>query len=138
MLQVMIEAGYREFLTRVADSRGMTTEEVNEVAQGRVWSGADAFELGLIDNLGDLDDAIAAAAELADLGDDYAVSYIEKEPEFVEKLLNDMMGSAVTALPRPAPSHLDEQLGRFKDAVDGLAKFNDPNHVYAWSTIETD
>jgi len=138
MLQVMIEAGYREFLTRVADSRGMTTEEVNEVAQGRVWSGADAFELGLVDNLGDLDDAVAAAAELADLGDDYAVSYIEKEPEFVEKLLSDMMGSAVTALPRPAPSHLDEQLGRFKDAVDGLAKFNDPNHVYAWSTIETD
>ena len=137
-IQQMIEQGYREFLVRVAESRGMTTEEVDAVAQGRVWSGADAYELGLVDNLGDLDDAIAAAAELAGLGDDYAVSYIEKEPELMERLLSDLMGSAVAAAPRPEPSRVDEQLSRFKAAVRELADFNDPNHVYAWSTIETD
>ena len=137
-LQQMIEQGYREFLDRVAESRGMTTEEVDAVAQGRVWSGADAYELGLVDNLGDLDDAIAAAAELAGLGDDYAVSYIEQEPEFMERLLSDLMGSAIAAAPRPEPSRLDEQLSHLKAAVHELADFNDPNHVYAWSTIETD
>ena len=137
-LQQMIEQGYREFLVRVAESRGMTTEEVDAVAQGRVWSGADAYELGLVDNLGDLDDAIAAVAELAGLGDDYAVSYIEQEPEFMERLLIELMGSAVAAVPRPEPSHLDEQLSRLKATVRELADFNDPNHVYAWSTIETD
>ena len=137
-LQQMIEQGYRDFLARVAESRGMTTEEVDAVAQGRVWSGADAYELGLVDNLGDLDDAIAAVAELAGLGDDYAVSYIEQEPEFMEQLLIELMGSAVAAAPRPEPSRLDEQLSRLKATVRELADFNDPNHVYAWSTIETD
>ena len=137
-LQQLIEQGYREFLVRVAESRGMTMEEVDAVAQGRVWSGTDAYELGLVDNLGDLDDAIAAAAELAGLGDDYAVSYIEQEPEFMERLLSGLMGSAIAAAPRPEPSRLDEQLSRLKDAVRELADFNDPNHVYAWSTIETD
>ena len=137
-LQQMIEQGYRDFLARVAESRGMTTEEVEAVAQGRVWSGADAYELGLVDNLGDLDDAIAAVAELAGLGDDYAVSYIEQEPKLMERLLSDLMGSAVAAAPRPEPSRLDEQLSRLKAAVRELADFNDPNHVYAWSTIETD
>ncbi len=138
VLQQFIEQGYREFLARVAESRGMTTDEVDAVAQGRVWSGADAYELGLVDNLGDLDDAIAAAAELAGLGDDYAVSYIEQEPEFMEQLLNDLMVSAIAAAPRPEPSRLNEQLSRLKTAVRELADFNDPNHVYAWSAIETD
>jgi len=138
LVQQMIEQGYREFLARVSESRGMTTEEVDAVAQGRVWSGTDAYELGLVDNLGDLDDAIAAVAELADLGDDYAVSYIEQEPEFVEQLLNDLLSSAVAAAPQPEPSHLDEQLSRLKAAVHGLANFNDPDHIYAWSTIDTD
>jgi len=137
-LQQIIEQGYRDFLSRVAESRGMTTEEVDAVAQGRVWSGADAYELGLVDNLGDLDDAIAAAAELADLGDDYAVSYIEPKREFMERLLNDLMGSAIAAAPQPEPSRLDVQLSRLKDAVRELVDFNDPNHVYAWSTIKTD
>lgn len=138
VLQQTIEQGYRDFLARVAESRGMTTEEVDAVAQGRVWSGADAYEIGLVDNLGDLDDAIAAAAELAGLGDDYAVSYFEQEQELMERLLSDLMGSAVAAAPRPDPSRLDEQLSRLKAAVRALADFNDPNHVYAWSTIETD
>ena len=61
-MQSMIDQGYREFLQRVAESRGMTTEEVDRIARGRVWSGQDAFDLGLVDQLGTLEDALAAAA----------------------------------------------------------------------------
>ena len=140
VIQAMIEQGYREFLQRVADSRGMTTEEVNEVAQGRVWSGADAYELGLVDELGDLDDAIAAAAELAGLGDDYAVTYIEKEQEFQEKLLSELMAQAIESADRPvqATTQLDGMLRRVEQAVAEVAELNDPNHAYVLSHIETD
>ena len=100
VIQGMIEQGYREFLQRVADSRGMSTEEVDKVAQGRVWSGADAYELGLVDSLGDLDDAIEAAAELAELGDDYAVKYIEKEVEFKDKVMRELLAEAVGSVER--------------------------------------
>ena len=118
----------------------MTTAEVNEVAQGRVWSGADAHELGLVDELGDLDDAIAAAAELAGLGDDYTVSYIEKEQEFQEKLISELLAEAIDSADRPvkATTPLDGMLRRVERAVAEVAELNDPNHAYVLSHIETD
>jgi len=140
VVQGMIEQGYREFLERVAKSRGMTTEEVDEVAQGRVWSGQDAYDLGLVDNLGGLDDAIAAAAELADLGDDYEISYIEKEEKFKDKMIREMLTRAVDIAGQDAsePSPLDEMLHRIERVAAEIAILNDPNHAYAWSNIETD
>ncbi|MBT8038727.1 MAG: signal peptide peptidase SppA [Xanthomonadales bacterium] len=140
VIQAMIEQGYREFLQRVADSRGMTTEEVDRVAQGRVWSGMDAFDLGLVDQLGDLQDAIAAAAELAGLGEGYEVSYIEKQLEFKDKVLRDMMAEAavLTAEDVSSASLLDQTLSRVKQAAAEIGELNDPNHVYALSNIETD
>lgn len=140
VIQEMIEKGYRDFLQRVADSRGMTTEQVDQVAQGRVWSGADAYELGLVDHLGGLEDAIAAAAELGGLGDDYEVSYVEKELEFQEKMMKELMAKAgVTTNPRsPSASALDEILGKARRAAEELGELNDPNHAYVLSNIETD
>ncbi len=140
VIQTMIEQGYREFLQRVADSRGMTTEEVDAVAQGRVWSGTDAYELGLVDHLGDLDDAVAAAAELAELGDDYAVTYIEKEEEFKDKMIREMLAQAIGATDQDltSASALDEVLGRIQRAAADFAALNDPNHAYVLSDIETD
>ena len=140
LIQNIIEKGYREFLQRVADSRGMTTEEVDAVAQGRVWSGIDAYELGLVDSLGDLDDAVAAAAELAELGDDYAVTYIEKEEEFKDKMIREMLakGIQVTDQDLSSASALDEVLGRIQRAAADFAALNDPNHAYVLSDIETD
>lgn len=140
VIQGMIEHGYREFLQRVADSRGMTTEEVNLVAQGRVWSGTDAYEHGLVDNLGDLDDAIAAAVKLAGLDDNYVVSYIEKEEKFKDKIIRDLMVEAVNATDHGASgvSPLDEMLSRIQRAAADFGALNDPNHVYVLSNIETD
>jgi len=140
VIQQIIEHGYREFLQRVAESRGMTTEEVDKVAQGRVWSGTDAYELGLVDYLGDIDDAVAAAAELAELGDDYAVTYIEKEEKFKDRMIREMLAQTmdVTGLAASAESPVDEMLRQIERAAADFAALNDPNHAYAISEIETD
>jgi len=75
----VIRRGYSEFIGKVAQARGKTPEQVDAIAQGRVWSGAQAKERGLVDKLGGLGDAIAAAASRAKLGDDYSVRYVERE-----------------------------------------------------------
>ena len=75
----VIRRGYSEFIGKVAQARGKTPQEVDAIAQGRVWSGAQAKERGLVDKLGGLGDAIAAAASRAKLGDDYSVRYVERE-----------------------------------------------------------
>jgi len=139
-IQLAIDQGYREFLARVAESRGMTTEEVNELARGRVWSGQDAFDIGLVDHLGNLNDAIAAAAELADLGENYEVSYIEKEMEFKDRLLKELMAHAIqVAAPEPvSQTVLDEVLNEVRSAAATVGEMNDPHHVYSMSMIETD
>jgi protease-4 len=139
-IQIMIDQGYREFLSRVAESRSMSAEEVDRVARGRVWSGEDAFELGLVDHLGNLDDAVAAAAELAELGDDYEVSYIEKEEELKDQILRSLMAQAVRAAGQEAANDtpFDEVLRQVRSSADALAELNDPNHVYSLSLIETD
>jgi protease IV len=79
LIDTMINATYRDFLALVAEHREMDVDAVHEVAQGRVWTGAQALERGLIDHLGNLDDAIASAARIAGLGEDYRVGYVEPE-----------------------------------------------------------
>lgn len=88
VMQGYIERGYDTFITRVADGRGMTKAQVDSVGQGRVWLGQAAVELGLVDALGDLTDAITEAARLADLGDNYTVGYNKKETNWFEELFN--------------------------------------------------
>ena len=118
----------------------MATEEVDKIAQGRVWSGADAHELGLVDSLGDLDDAITAAAKLADLGDNYIVSYIEKEQAFQDKVLRELMAEAVSIsdLNTFSRSPIDSLLSKIVQAASHFTALNDPNHVYVLSNIESD
>lgn len=75
LIQSSVNIGYQTFLSRVADGRNMTIDQVDSVAQGRVWLGAKALELGLVDGLGSLNNAIDKAVELAQLGSDYRVWY---------------------------------------------------------------
>jgi protease-4 len=139
-IQTMIDQGYREFLDRVAESRGMSPDEVDRIARGRVWSGQDAFDLGLVDKLGGLDDALAAAAGLAGLDDDFEVSYIEKELEFKDQILRDLTSRAVDlgGYEKPTDTGMNEVLYQLRSSLEALARLNDPNHVYALSTLETD
>ena len=75
LLQGYINRGYNLFRKRVADGRKMSTDEVENIAQGRVWLGNDALKIHLVDQLGGLDDAVAKAAQLAKVTDYYTTNY---------------------------------------------------------------
>ena len=92
VVQEGIEDTYETFLARVAAGRNMSLEAVDALAQGRVWSGVDAVENGLVDALGSLDDAIEAAAEMADLGDFGIRKYPKYKSDF-QRFMDDMAGA---------------------------------------------
>jgi len=94
IIQQSIEAGYAEFLSLVAHGRGKTIEEVNSVAQGRVWTGTSAKEFGLIDHLGGFDDAVKSAASAANI-DDYDVVFYRDQPETFDQLVSDLLNSTI-------------------------------------------
>tara|TARA_R110000822_G_scaffold22676_3_gene70835 strand:- start:192 stop:1952 length:1761 start_codon:yes stop_codon:yes gene_type:complete len=87
-----IEATYETFLDRVAQGRGITMAQADSVAQGRVWSGVDAKRLGLVDELGGLDEAIEAAAKMVGL-DNYGIRKLPKYKSDFEKLMEDLGGA---------------------------------------------
>lgn len=99
VIQSVIEKGYRDFTGKVAAARGQTVEQVDEVARGRVWSGAQAKERGLVDEFGGLRDALADAAGRAELGeaDAWGVTYIEKPLTPFESFLAGMAESRIGA-----------------------------------------
>ena len=87
MLQNIIEFGYAQFIGLVAEHRGMSTDDVDNVAQGRVWTGKQAQERGLIDQLGTLQQAVASAARQAGLGDEYQSVYVQPELSKFEQFM---------------------------------------------------
>lgn len=89
-LQENVVKTYDEFTLRVAEGRGLRQSYVDSIGQGRVWAGADAIELGLVDQLGDLEDAIAYAVEQANLGNDYKVSEWPEQKDFFLRVLESM------------------------------------------------
>lgn len=87
MLQNIIEFGYAQFIGLVAEHRGMSTDDVDNVAQGRVWTGKQAQERGLVDQLGTLQQAVASAARQAGLGDEYEAFYVQPELSKFEQFM---------------------------------------------------
>jgi protease-4 len=98
LLQTSIDNNYRRFIALVAQSRNLTQEQVESVAQGRVWTGRQARERGLVDTLGGLEDAISRAAERAHLGEDYDVLYLEREPRGLDRYLSLLVGQVASRL----------------------------------------
>ena len=86
LLQSYIERGYEQFLEHVSEGRKKSRDEIHAIAQGRVWVGTDAMNNGLVDHLGLFDQAVAAAAKRADLGDDYDIEFIEPPLSWAEQL----------------------------------------------------
>jgi len=89
-LQDMVVKTYDDFTNRVAEGRGLTQTYVDSIGQGRVWAGADAIGLGLVDQLGDMEDAIAYAAQKAELGEDYKVTEWPKQKDFFTRIMESM------------------------------------------------
>lgn len=133
LLQQSIEEGYERFISIVAEGRGKTAEEIDAVAQGRVWSGQTAHELGLVDNLGTLEDAVAAAAARAGI-EDYEIEYFEKKPSLTQQILAEFLEGVRVALgdDEPVPeAPLFAQLRRLVRDLTVLARLNDPGGAYA-------
>ncbi len=86
LMQNMVERGYDLFTRRCADGRGMSQDEIKRIGEGRVWLGKDAIEIGLVDSLGNINDAINKAVEMAQLGEYELVNYPEKKDPFEEML----------------------------------------------------
>ena len=102
IIQSIIDKGYQSFITKVAAARKKKPEDIDAIARGRVWSGAQAKERGLVDQLGGLREATAAAAQAAKLGDNYQVRYVEKSmsawERFIVSLSNDASASFVQSV----------------------------------------
>ena len=97
LIQMEVERGYKTFLSRVAMGRDMSVEAVDSVGQGRVWLGAKAKELGLVDELGGLETAIRLAARLAGLHEGYSVDYGSTSTSFLEELFASKTADRFTA-----------------------------------------
>ncbi|MDR3047451.1 MAG: signal peptide peptidase SppA, partial [Bacteroidales bacterium] len=87
IIQIEVDEIYKTFVSRVATGRNMAAEEVDKIGEGRVWSGKDALEIGLVDQLGTLNDAIVEAAKLANL-DNYGIEYFPTPKEWWMTFLN--------------------------------------------------
>jgi protease-4 len=96
VIQAVIDKGYRDFVGKVAEARGKTYQAIDAIAQGRVWTGRQALQRGLVDRLGGLDDAVAEAATLARLGKDYPVRYEEAPLGSFERFLVNLNRDAST------------------------------------------
>lgn len=133
VFQLSIERGYQDFIELVANNRNMSTEQVDKIAQGRVWSGIQAKEIGLVDELGDLNDAVKAAAELAQLID-YQQTLIEKEFSPQDIFWQNFAGQTAQWFPsvsNKTTGPLDKVLIELKKQYSQLNQLNDPQGIYA-------
>jgi protease IV len=127
--QQMINDIYDDFLNKVAESRKIPKQKVAEIAQGRVWSGVDAKKIGLVDDIGGLNDAIIYAAQAAKLEQDWELEEYPVVDSWEEKLLKQFAGSKeIQSLQSQDP--LTTELLKVKAELSALKSFNDPHGVY--------
>ena len=130
MFQLSVDNLYASFVDKVAQHRHMKSTAVEAIAQGEVWTGADAKRLGLVDKFGGLEEAEAAAAKMADLGPNYTVAYLERPLSFTDRFLMDLSSQTRTGLKLPQAA-LPNWYSRFMDAAKELDVFDDPRGLYS-------
>ncbi|EGQ8495605.1 signal peptide peptidase SppA [Vibrio alginolyticus] len=135
VFQLGIEHGYKRFISLVGENRDMSLEEVDKVAQGRVWTGQDALSFGLVDQMGDFDDAVELAAKLANVTD-YGIYWVEEPLSPTELFLQEFMKQVKVSLGIDATSLLPKSLQpvaqQFEQDASLLQSFNDPKGQYAF------
>jgi protease-4 len=135
ILQSSVEHTYTEFVEHVATARGKSFDDIDAVAQGRVWAGTDAAQHGLVDHLGSYKDALSAAAKLAKLGDDYGVQYIEPPLGWREAIALQSQALAARFARAVAPerqllSNTRRWFAPLEAELARLSRFTDPKQVY--------
>ena len=129
MTQQFVDRVYERFLTIVADSRKIPKTKVAEIAQGRVWSGEEAKKLNLVDEIGGIEEALYAAAELAELEDDWKVEEYPKYRSLEERLL-DKIGGIRSSAPGTQLDPLTAQFQKLREELAILGSLNDPVGAY--------
>jgi protease-4 len=142
LLQATVDYGYSQFLVRVADGRHKTLAQVDDIAQGRVWAGADAQTRGLVDHLGSFDDAVRAAAKRARMAD-YKVQFLEAELSWAQSLAMQVKVQAMRVLASTGLADLTSlaPFGGLTQQIHAtplarevlrLSHFNQINRLYAY------
>lgn len=136
-MEQVIQHNYQRFIKTVSEGRNLSLHDVENIAQGRVWAGKTAKELGLIDQFGNLQDAVKSAANMANLKD-YDVIYIEQPLTAREKLtkrLNQFLTAATSDILRSATHPADRFIKRLGPELEAIAELNDPQGVYAYCLV---
>jgi len=125
--QKSVDQVYNQFLSKVTESRKLSRTKVEEIAQGRVWSGKEAQELGLVDELGGIESAIAYAAKAAKLGDDWEVEETMKERSLPAQLMEALQNVQTNQTPDP----ITTEIQKLQTLLASFKSFNDPHSIYA-------
>jgi len=128
VFQHLVDWIYGEFIGKVAESRKLAPDTVREIAQGRVWSGAEAKKLGLVDEIGGLDAALRFTAKKAGLGENYRVSEYPTQKKFAEIIAEAFNEQHHEFASRTA---LGGMIGEAADQWVRLEHLNDPQGLYA-------
>ena len=129
-IQMNIDNGYHTFISLVAKARNMTTEQVDNIAQGQVWLGSEGSKNGLVDKLGDFDDAIEMAATLANISD-YQIDWQKQEGNWLNAFYSDM----IAMMPKSTAEVLFEQIPEVKQIRQQVSfwdKFQDVQNRYIY------
>jgi protease-4 len=135
-IQGVVDHIYEQFISKVADSRKLKKETVQEIAQGRVWSGQEAVKLGLVDELGGLDAALNHAAKMAKAENDFYVVGPEREPDAFKDFLKALGQGKSRRLTKSGP--VDALTNAFKFQFERISALNDPHGVYARLSFDLD
>jgi protease-4 len=127
IVQREVDNVYSDFLRKVAEGRNQPAEHIAKIAEGRVWSGIDALELGLVDEMGGLEDAIAYAAEIAGLGEDPSIRDYPQVKNFFDELKENLNLNTSVRHSSPILDMIESTI----DEIQSVSQFNDPKGVYA-------
>ena len=143
-IQMGVNHIYQRFIHLVATGRHMKVSDVEAIAQGRVWSGVDAHRLGLVDQLGNLQDAIKSAAKLGGIGDHYQLQEVKLPLSLPEMIAEQLLGDADALVElqttlmgnnQYAALWQNNALQAVFQPLHVMTQFNDPNHIYAYSKL---
>lgn len=130
LIQNIVDLIYNRFIKNVADARQLPETKVRDIAQGRVWSGVDAKDLGLVDEIGGIERAIEVAAVEAELGDDWKIEEYPKFRSFEEQIFERLSGARSDNLAVTPVDPLMAEFNKLQEELATLRAMNDPKGVY--------